>query len=272
MRAALPLTTAAFAAGIAIGDAWPALAAAARFAAAACAALALVLAWRTRARSAALLALLAALSAGAALMGARARESLATLAQPRRDAVIEGHVARIEPRATHTRLVLERVAWVRPATPDGPRRMQLALDAGAAPPPLGATIRALVRTQTQRPGAANPGGFDAARALARRGVGASARAVDALLVQVVEAPRQSSLQVLAHARLSALARLQRAGRGGALLATLGLGDASALPDVDRRAWAALGIAHLLSVSGLHLRSPPAPRGRSRSRCSRARRA
>ncbi len=42
------------------------------------------------------------------------------------------------------------------------------------------------------------------------------------------------------------------GRGGALLAALGLGAATGLPDADRAAWAQLGIAHILSVSGLHL--------------------
>ena len=252
MRAALPLTIAAFAAGIALGDAWPTVADGARSAAVACAALALGLAWRRRARSGAVLALIAAVASGAALMGERVGESLAALAQPRRQAVIEGRVAGIEPNASGARLALERVAWVLPPDARGPRRVQLAQGAGAAPPPLGATLRVLARTRSLRAGAANPGGFDAARALARRGIGASARAVDPLLVQIVEPPPPSATGVLAHVRLAALARLHAAGRGGALLATLALGDASALPERDRRAWAALGIAHLLSVSGLHL--------------------
>jgi competence protein ComEC len=179
-------------------------------------------------------------------------EALAALAQPRREAVIEARVARIEPRPSGARLALDRVAWVIPRDARGPTRVQLALDPGAAPPPLGATIRAMVRTSSLRAGAANPGGFDAARALARRGVGASGRVADALLVAVVEPPRASALRAISGARLAALARLHAAGRGGALLAALGLGDASALPERDLRAWAALGIAHLLSVSGLHL--------------------
>lgn len=252
MRAALPLTTAAFAAGLLAGDAWPALADGARIAAPVCAAIALVLAWRDRARRAAALALLAAFAAGAALMGARVADSLAVLARPRREAVIEARVAQVEPSAAGARLVLERAAWVLPREASGPRRVQLALDASATPPPLGATIRARVRTRSLRAGAANPSGFDAARTLARRGIGASARAVDPLLVQVVEPPAPSALGAVAQARFTALARLHAAGRGGALLAALGLGDASKLGEPDRRAWAALGIAHLLSVSGIHL--------------------
>jgi competence protein ComEC len=47
-------------------------------------------------------------------------------------------------------------------------------------------------------------------------------------------------------------RLAREGPGGALLRALALGDRADLPQAAREAFARLGIAHLLAVSGLHL--------------------
>ncbi len=251
MRAKLPLISAAFALGLIAGDAWPACAEALRaLALLGCAGAGLALLLR-RGRECTALACAAAFAAGGALMGARVAEASAQLVVPGREAVIEGRVARAERVQGGARIELERVAWVRESA-FGPRRMSLSLDDGAPPPPVGATIRVAVRTREFAAGAANPGGGDPLRALARRGVGAAARGVDPALLQIVEPPGANPLTWLANRRLRAIDALLRFGRGGALLAAIGLGDAHGLPERDRRAWAVLGIAHILSVSGLHL--------------------
>ncbi len=251
MGAQLPLVSAAFALGIIIGDAWPGSAHALRaLAVLACLLAALAFATR-RLRTSAALACFAAFAAGAALLGARVEEASAQLALPAREAVVEGRVARAERVPSGLRIELDRVAWVQPHRV-GPARMLLSQGAAAMAPPPGATLRVAVRTREFLAGAANPGGGDPMRSLARSGIGASARGVAPTLLQIVEAPPSNPWTLLANRRLRAIATLLRFGRGGALLAAIGLGDEYGLPERDRRAWAVLGIAHILSVSGLHL--------------------
>ncbi|HEU4428542.1 MAG TPA: ComEC/Rec2 family competence protein, partial [Myxococcota bacterium] len=249
MRAGAPLLAAAFALGLVVGDRWPGIASVSLVAAAlACAA---SLALRARPPWRALVALVATAAAGAALMGSRVAPARASLAQPRRDAVIEARVARVERFTSATRLELERAAWVLPVTA-GPARVRASLPPGAPPPPAGARVRAALRTRPLRPGVANPGGADPTRAPARAGIGRVADVTSPALVEIVERPSANPAILIANRRSAASAALRRAGRGGALLAALALGDQEGIPERDRRAWAALGIAHLLSVSGLHL--------------------
>jgi competence protein ComEC len=84
-------------------------------------------------------------------------------------------------------------------------------------------------------------------------VGAIARLVHPALVSRI--PEREGVRPLApihSARARWGERLAAAGGGGGLLAALALGDRMALPDATRRAFASLGIAHILAVSGLHL--------------------
>jgi len=249
MRAGAPLLAAAFALGLIAGDRWPGVASAALGAALLACVASLGLRARTSRR--ALAALVAALAAGAALMGSRVASARASLAQPRREAVIEARVARVERFTGATRLELEHTAWVLPASA-GPAHVRASLPPGAPPPPAGARIRAAIRTRPLRPGVANPGAADPTLALARAGIGRVADVPSPALVEIVEEPSGNPLISIANRRSEASAVLRRTGRGGALLAALALGDQDGLPERDRRAWAALGIAHLLSVSGLHL--------------------
>jgi competence protein ComEC len=248
MRAYAPALAAAFAAGLLLGDRLPPVA---PFAAAG-AACALLAACSLRRRPCAALACAcaAALAAGAALLGGRVARALPQLAAPARETVLEGRVVRAERTPGGARVVLHAVAWIAPHA-EGPTRALLWSEPSAMPP-VGATLRAAVRTRSLAAGVANPGGTDVARSLARRGIGASARAIHPLLVAIVEEPSPNPLNELENLRAGAIERLRASGRGGALLAALSLGDAEGLPTRDRAAWAALGIAHLLSVSGLHL--------------------
>ncbi|HKJ24820.1 MAG TPA: DNA internalization-related competence protein ComEC/Rec2 [Myxococcota bacterium] len=109
------------------------------------------------------------------------------------------------------------------------------------------------RLRLRRPEAPrNPGGLDPTRGLARRGIGATARRAHPALAVRVGADGEGARRRLALARRRRSERLAAIGPGGALLAALGLGERGALAEDVRRAFARLGLAHLLAVSGLHL--------------------
>lgn len=115
-------------------------------------------------------------------------------------------------------------------------------------------IRTRLRVEPLQAGR-NPGGRDARRALARRGIGARARLVDPALWVAIETDAQPAdrpgLSIVAlRSRLAR--RLATAGHGGELLAALAVGERSVLSDPTRQAFARLGIVHLLVVSGLHV--------------------
>jgi competence protein ComEC len=99
----------------------------------------------------------------------------------------------------------------------------------------------------------NPGSRSRQRQLERAGVGAVARLVHPSLH--VRLPDHEGVRMLApaHAARARIGdRLESAGTGGPLLRALALGDRGALPTASREAFAALGLSHLLAVSGLHL--------------------
>lgn len=117
----------------------------------------------------------------------------------------------------------------------------------------GERIRARLHLERPR-GRANPGSPDTARAARRRGVGARARLVAPGLLHRERNGNADAARGSAPGRLRerVARRLQDAGRGGALLAALALGEGRGVDRVDREAAARLGIAHLLAVSGLHV--------------------
>jgi competence protein ComEC len=171
----------------------------------------------------------------------------------RRSVRVEARVGSVRPTADGARVDL---LDARPldGSPALPRRIRVQVErTGAhrlgdhAP---GARIRADLRVRPL-PHRCNPGARDPARSLARAGVGAVASLVDpALHREVAPAPR--AWQALHAARQRGSAALRARGEGGALLAALAFGDASGLRDATREALAALGLSHLLAVSGLHV--------------------
>jgi competence protein ComEC len=241
---------AAQAAGIWLADRG-ALGVAAALVLAACA-LALAAIAPRRAAPLAPLAVLLALCAGALSLGSKL--DAAASARPRAplEAVLEGSVREVARSAGWLRVELERVRRVDPGTPL-PVRVVLFEPAapvgGLAEALAGERLRLRARLDAPRV-RCNPGAHASPRALARRGVGAVGRLVDpALVVRIAGAGRG---RPLAAARRTLDARLVAAGEGGALLSALALGERAALRDATREAFAALGISHLLSVSGLHL--------------------
>lgn len=122
----------------------------------------------------------------------------------------------------------------------------------------GARVRLAVRITPLR-SARNPGLTDRAHALARRGIGARARLLDPdWVVETRPAagwPARVALEVEDARRawwLQARARLPSCRAGAGLVRALALGDRGGLDPDTRRRFGALGLAHLLSVSGLHV--------------------
>jgi competence protein ComEC len=99
-------------------------------------------------------------------------------------------------------------------------------------------------------GARNPGGRDPAALLAARGIAsvASARMPPARLAH----PSPLSWLEEGRSRLAAAAGRALPPREAALVRAIGAGDRSALDPATEEAFGRSGLAHLLSVSGLHL--------------------
>ena len=130
------------------------------------------------------------------------------------------------------------------ATPEGVAAIERALP--------GERLR--VRARLAAPSAfANPGGRERVRNLTRSGARASGRlAHPALHARMPEREGWRPLAGLLAARARLDERLARTGPGGALLRALALGERAGLSADVQDAFARLGLAHLLSVSGLHL--------------------
>ncbi|MBW4329305.1 ComEC/Rec2 family competence protein [Stakelama sp. CBK3Z-3] len=98
------------------------------------------------------------------------------------------------------------------------------------------------------PPAALPGAYDFARVAWFQGIGATGRGFAP--VEVIESGDAPSAD-LRH-RLAAHIRSRLAGDAGAVAATLATGDRGAIGDDDAEAMRRSGLAHLLSISGLHV--------------------
>jgi competence protein ComEC len=198
-------------------------------------------------------ALAAALAAGAAA-GASGGDAARGLDAPL-EAVVEARVEALASGPAGVEIELTGVRAIPARAPPLPERVLVRAEAAdpAAPPwRLRSWVRVALRLAPARP-RTNPGGRDAARSLARRGIGAVAREVDPLLRAEIAAPPSSfGSGALAHLRGRGAARLLREGPGGGLLAALGLGEARALDAAVRRDLARVGLSHLVAVSGLHL--------------------
>ncbi|MBW2235756.1 MAG: DNA internalization-related competence protein ComEC/Rec2, partial [Deltaproteobacteria bacterium] len=200
------------------------------------------------------LAVLAAGCASALHLGHSLEEARAAVPAAPFEAVLEGRVVEARHASHGSRLVLRDVVGIESPVPlargllvrvpaDGSRALRDAV--------RGDRVRMRARLRPLG-GLRNPGRAEAGRHWQRRGVGAAARPLHALLA--VRAPDRSArpLAPLLRLRLRVARRLEALGPGGPLLAALALGERGGIPDAARRAFSELGIAHLLAVSGLHL--------------------
>lgn len=128
-----------------------------------------------------------------------------------------------------------------------PPRVRVNLAEKDVPEGLGRGARLSLRARLMPPPPpAVPGAYDFARVAWFDGIGATGRGFGPIVV--IEPAKGSDLR----ARLSAHIQAQLPGSGGAIAAALATGDEGALPEADAEAMRRSGLAHLLSVSGLHI--------------------
>ncbi|WP_230481799.1 ComEC/Rec2 family competence protein [Sphingomonas sp. Leaf21] len=129
-----------------------------------------------------------------------------------------------------------------------PPRIRVALDEQDAVAGLGRGARVRLRARLMPPaGPVAPGGHDFARAAWFQGIGATGRGF-APVTLLRAAPDAMGLRQ----RLSARITGRVAGSEGGIAAALATGDVGAIGEADAEAMRRAGLAHLLSVSGLHI--------------------
>jgi len=134
-----------------------------------------------------------------------------------------------------------------------PARLRVNVDADDIVPGLvpGATIRLRAWLMPPAPMAV-PGAYDFSRAAWFQRIGGTGRALD--VAAVAPASSQSLAARIAgwRQRLSAHIRAQLGGAEGGIAAAFATGDQYGIAEEDAEAMRRSGLAHLLSVSGLHL--------------------
>ena len=143
---------------------------------------------------------------------------------------------------------------VAPLAPsDLPPRLRINIDEDAALPGFepGATVRIKAWLMPPPPMAV-PGAFDFARAAWFQGIGGTGRASRIEMVAPSGGQDWRGRLALLREGLAGHIRTRLDGGAGAVAAALATGDQGAIPEADAEAMRASGLAHLLSVSGLHL--------------------
>jgi competence protein ComEC len=143
---------------------------------------------------------------------------------------------------------------VRPSGPDLPPKLRINVDAKAAPAELTAGATVLLKAWLMPPPQmAVPGAYDFARVAWFQGIGGTGRALGP--VQLTAPAREQGIAARIASARQRLAdhigtRLQ--GGEGGIATALATGDQGGISEEDAEAMRRSGLAHLLSVSGLHL--------------------
>ncbi len=164
-------------------------------------------------------------------------------------ALLSGRVVRVEPLPARelTRVTLDRLRWQKAPDP-APVRIRVNLPADATPPGLtaGATLRLRARLMPP-PSPAVPGAYDFARVAWFDRIGATGRGFAPIAI-VSPGAADSGIR----GRLTAHIQSRLPGSAGGIAAALATGDTGAIAEDDAEAMRRAGLAHLLSVSGLHI--------------------
>jgi len=129
-------------------------------------------------------------------------------------------------------------------------RLRVTLPAKGAPDGLGPGARIRVKARVQAPPPMPlPGGHDFARDAWFAGRGGSGRAIGP--VELVEPSTGGGLNAVRD-RLGAHVRASLPGSAGGVAVALAVGDQAGVSEADAEAMRRSGLAHLLSVSGLHI--------------------
>lgn len=174
-------------------------------------------------------------------------------------ATFDARVERIEPLPARDLLRLRLAPLSTIAAPDArprfviplPRHLRLNLATADAPAGLvpGATLRLSARLMPP-PEPAVPGAFNYARTAWFDGIGATGRGFAP--VRILTHGQPSALPGLRAALSSHIQTRTGGGGAGGIAAALATGDQGAIPLADTEAMRRSGLAHLLSVSGLHI--------------------
>jgi len=218
------------------------------------------LAWWRRPRAAAwripLIAALAVL-AGPWLAAERAQQVAAPVLERMTGAIrIEGRVREVEPRDNGHRVLLDRLVIGSLSELETPERIRITLrrDGDTLWPGQRIRIRALL---SPPPEPALPGAYDFARAAWFQRIGAVGYAAGTPEILRTEPPagwfdagllELSLLRQDISRQLAASAR----GPGGAIAIALMTGERGPIPEATDQAFRDSGLAHILSISGLHL--------------------
>ena len=137
-----------------------------------------------------------------------------------------------------------------PLDPELPGRVRVSTKAETAPSGIAAGAKVRVRARlAPPPPMALPGSHDFARDAWFRGLGAVGRSLGA--VEVLQPAKPRGLDSLRD-RLGQHIRRQLDGGSGSIATALATGDQNAVSEEDADAMRRSGLAHLLSVSGLHI--------------------
>ncbi len=136
-----------------------------------------------------------------------------------------------------------------------PRRVRISLK-GSGPPGLAPGVRVSLRAALTPPAAASfPGGYDFARRAWFAGIGATGYPMGPITVLASLPSTQSdAVGWLAEVRERLTRRIEAMVRGdaGAIAAAFVTGDQGAIPEDTAQAMRDSGLAHLLSISGVHI--------------------
>ena len=187
-----------------------------------------------------------AMAAGCGLVWARAELVAAPRLERPLVTTFEARIERMEVRAAKGDLRLTLAV----ATSALPPTVRVSLPDRDVPPGLGdgATVRLRARLQPPPP-MALPGSHDFARDLWFQGIGGVGRAIGP--VEVLKPSPGGGLDALRD-RLGRHIRDQLPGPSGGIATALATGDQAAVSEEDAEAMRRSGLAHLLSVSGLHI--------------------
>jgi competence protein ComEC len=164
---------------------------------------------------------------------------------------VTGTVENVENRASRDQV---RIVIAPDAATGLPLRVRLTLR-GAVPAGLAPGAGVRVRAALAPPaGAAIPGGYDFARRAWFAGIGATGYPLGPVTITAAAPPPVGVLAWIEGARADLTRRITAAvpGQAGAIAAAFVTGDQGAIPLETAAAMRDSGLAHLLSISGLHI--------------------
>ncbi|MCE9666825.1 DNA internalization-related competence protein ComEC/Rec2 [Myxococcus stipitatus] len=192
--------------------------------------------------------------AGAGLAAWEARVEVPLELAAGGEAVLEGVVERVDPFDDATRIRLVVVSAGRGEDGMKPARFRANLTLRASESALlpGQRLRATARLVPDTP-PANPGEKDFSSARRRQGIAFGGTVAPGRLLVLVPAPVwRRTLEELRERLGSAVRAVAPSQDAAALFLTLAAGQRAALDDTWEEAFSRAGLAHVLSVSGLHV--------------------